>query len=38
MGSDVSAGVYDKRDTPWGPGGFSRECVPRILMRVVKGD
>ena len=23
---------------PWGPGGSSRECVLRILMRVVKGD
>ena len=23
---------------PWGPEGFSRECVLRIPMRVVKGD
>ena len=25
-------------ETPWGPGGLSRECVLRIPMRVVKGD
>ena len=25
-------------NSPWGPGGLSRECVLRIPMRVVKGD
>ena len=30
--------LTNKAVPPWGPGGLSRECVLRILMRVVKGD
>ena len=35
---ETEDGSASDAGTPWGPGGSSRECALRILMRVVKGD